>query len=276
MNKLFRSISLIAIVAAAVIVLGRVGVFGSAAREVVLDVSAPVIDVLSFPLRFIAASWETCTATRRLGSENEALRLRISELERDVNSSRDLQARCTELEKLVKLEHQYNYDVIAARIVIKDDLSWSKTIVIDRGRRDGIVPNMAVVSGAGLVGKITEAGYAYSRVLLVVDRRFRVGARLRVSRNTGIVQGEGANQLVLNYLPRDAEAVPGDEVITSGLGGLFPSGYLIGKITKTVFEEYGFYQYATVAPAVNLNTLEYVAVVKRMPPDINLSGVEPK
>ena len=260
-----------AILAAAVVILGRVGVFGSAAREVVLDVSVPVMDVIAAPFRFFATAWKTSTAAHQLIRENDALRLRIAELERELNSSRDLQARCAELQKLVNLEHQYDYTVIAARIVLKDDLSWSKTIVIDRGRRDGIVPNMAVVSGAGLVGKIIQAGYAYSRVLLIIDRRFRVGARLRVSRNTGIIEGEGANQLVLNYLPRNAGVAPGDDVITSGLGGLFPPGYLIGTVTKTVFQEYGFYQYATVAPAVNLNTIEYVAVVKRMPPDINLS-----
>ena len=271
MNRLFRTISFMAILAAAVVILGRVGVFGSAAREVVLDVSVPVMDVIAAPFRFFATAWKTSTAAHQLIRENDALRLRIAELERELNSSRDLQARCAELQKLVNLEHQYDYTVIAARIVLKDDLSWSKTIVIDRGRRDGIVPNMAVVSGAGLVGKIIQAGYAYSRVLLIIDRRFRVGARLRVSRNTGIIEGEGANQLVLNYLPRNAGVAPGDDVITSGLGGLFPPGYLIGTVTKTVFQEYGFYQYATVAPAVNLNTIEYVAVVKRMPPDINLS-----
>ncbi len=274
MNKLFRTISLIAILAAAVLVLGRIGVFGSATQEVVLDVSAPVLDALSFPFRVISGAWESCTAARRLSLVNQNLRQRIADLERQLNATTDLQARSDDLEKLVKLQQEYTYEIIAARIVLKDDLSWSKTIVIDRGRRDGIVPNMAVVSGAGLVGKIIESGYAYSRVLLITDRRFRVGARLRVSRNTGIIEGEGANQLVLNYLPRDAGVVPGDEVITSGLGGLFPPGYLIGSITKTVFEEYGFYQFAMVSPAVNLNTLEYVAVVKRMPPDINLSAVD--
>lgn len=274
MSKLFRKLTLIAVLLALVVVLGRIGVFGSAAQEIVLNISVPVVDVIGYPFRAVRRGWETIAENRQLLGENAALHARVDDLERKYTATRDLQARNRQLEELVKLEQEYNYQVIAARIVLKDDLGWSKTIIIDRGRRDGIVPNMAVVSGAGLVGKVIESGYAYAKVLLIIDRSFKVGARLRMSRNTGILEGQGANQLMLNYLPHDAGVVPGDEVVSSGLGGLFPSGYLIGIVTKTVFEEYGFYQYASVDPAVNFNTLEYVAVVKRMPPEIDLSGIE--
>jgi rod shape-determining protein MreC len=274
MSKLFRKLTLIAVLLALVVVLGRIGVFGNAAQEIVLNISVPVVDVIGYPFRTVRRGWDTIAENRQLLSKNAALQARVDDLERKYNATRDLQARNRQLEELVKLEQEYNYQVIAARIVLKDDLGWSKTIIIDRGRRDGIVPNMAVVSGAGLVGKVIESGYAYAKVLLIIDRSFKVGARLRLSRNTGILEGRGANQLMLNYLPHDAGVVPGDEVVTSGLGGLFPSGYLIGTVTKTVFEEYGFYQYASVDPSVDFNTLEYVAVVKRMPPEIDLSGIE--
>jgi rod shape-determining protein MreC len=274
MNKLIKNITLIAVLLALVAVLGRIGVFGSAAQEIVLNVSVPVVDVIGYPFRSVRRAWKIIAENRKLQSENTVLKSRVATLEREYSATRDLQARNRQLEELVNLGQEYNYEVIAARIVLKDDLGWSKTIIIDRGRRDGIVPNMAVVSGAGLVGKIIEAGYAYSRALLIIDRSFKVGARLRVSRNTGILEGRGAKQLVLNYLPHDAGATPGDEVVTSGLGGLFPAGYLIGTVTKTVFEEYGFYQFASIDPAVDFNTLEFVAVIKRMPPEFDLSGYE--
>jgi len=274
MNKLFKNITLIAVLLTFLVVLGRIGVFGSAAQEIVLNVSVPIVDAVGYPFRSVRRAWETVADNRRLRSENTLLKSRVGELERKYSATRDLQARNRQLEELVNLGKEYNYQVITARIVLNDDLGWSKTIIIDRGRRDGIVPNMAVVSGAGLVGKIIEAGYAYSRVLLIIDRSFKVGARLRLSRNTGILEGRGAKQLVLNYLPHDASAIAGDEVVTSGLGGLFPAGYLIGTVTKTVAEEYGFYQFASVEPAVDFNTLEFVAVIKRMPPEIDLTGVE--
>lgn len=273
MNKLFKKFALISVLLTFIVVLGRIGVFGNATQEIVLNVSVPIVDAIGYPFRSLRRGWETIAENRRLRAENTSLKSRIGTLERQYNASRDLHARNRQLEDLVNLAQEYNYEVIAARIVLKDDLGWSKTIIIDRGRGDGIVPNMAVVSGAGLVGKIIEAGYAYSRVLLIIDRSFKVGARLRLSRNTGILEGQGAKQLNLNYLPQEAGAIAGDDVITSGLGGLFPSGYLIGSVTKTVFEEYGFYQFASVEPAVDFNSLEFVAVVKRMPPEIDLSGI---
>jgi len=166
---------------------------------------------------------------------------------------------------------------VPARVVLKDDLGWSKTIVIDRGTRDKLTANMAVVAGAGLVGKIIETGYAYSRVLLVIDKSFKAGARLRQSRNTGLIEGSGANDVVLNYLPRDAAVDEGEEVITSGMGGVFPAGYLIGTVQKTMLEELSFYQCASIEPAVNFNVLEMVAVIRQLPPEIDVPdarGVE--
>ncbi len=270
MKRVVKHVIGIAAVVALVIVLARSGLFGGAVDRAVTDVSTPVMDVLGFPGRLLGDSFKTIARNRALRAENARLRARVSELERLYNSRKGLEQRCRRLEELVHLQEEYQYDALPARIVLKDDMSWSKTIVINRGRKDGLMPNMAVISGAGLVGKIIETGYAYSRVLLVVDKTFKAGARLRASRYAGLIEGQGVDRLVLNYLPRDAMVAQGDEVVTSGLGGVFPAGYLIGTVKRALFEEYGFYQYATVRPAVDLNTLEMVAVVKRLPPQIDL------
>ena len=270
MLKLTRNILGIVIFLAIVIILARSGLFGSAVDRAATDVSTPVVDFLGTPFRLIKGGFALIGDNKKLIRENEQLTQQVKSLERQINDYKTRERQYREIEKLARLKDEYNYDILPARIVLKDSMDWSKTIVINRGRRDGLIPNMAVISGAGLVGKIIDAGYAYSRVLLLIDSTFKVGARLRNSRFAGLLEGRGMDELVLNYLPREAIFKQGEEVVTSGLGGIFPAGYLIGTVKKTHYEEYGFYKYITVKPAVDFNTLETVAVVKRLPPQIDV------
>jgi rod shape-determining protein MreC len=243
---------------------------GGAIDRAATDISTPLVDLMSLPFRFLKSRFAFIGDNKILLKKNKELADQVKTLERQVNSFKSRESQYTQLEKLARLKDEYNYDVLPARIVLKDNMDWSRTIVINRGSRDGLTPNMAVVSGAGLVGKIIRTGYAYSRVLLLIDSTFKVGARLRNSRFAGLLEGRGMNQLILNYLPREATFQKGEEVVTSGLGGIFPAGYLIGTVKKTHYEEYGFYKYITVKPAVDFNTLELVAVVKRLPPQIDV------
>jgi rod shape-determining protein MreC len=270
MSRIARQIAVIATLIALVIIVARSGLLGSSLQSLTMDVVAPCVDVLAYPFRTLAAGWEPVARGRTLVQENQALRGSLAELERKYQQAREYEPRCRELEQLVNLSAQLEAEVVAARVVLRDEFEWSRTIVIDRGRRDGLVPNMAVLSGAGLVGKVIQAGYAYARVLLITDRSFRCAARLRQSRTTGVAEGRGTDQIVLTYLPREAGAVTGEEVITSGQGGVFPAGLLVGTVQRTYFEEYGFYQYATLRPIVDFATLETVAVVKRLPAQIDV------
>lgn len=272
MIKLAKNITGITLVLAIVIILARGGLLGGAVDKAATDISTPMVDLLGLPFRLLKNGFTFIGDNKIILKRNKELFNKVKLLERQVNSFKIRENQYRQLEKLAKLKYKYNYDILPARIVLKDNMDWSKTIVINRGSRDGLMINMAVISGAGLVGKIIKTGYAYSRVLLLIDSNFKVGARLRNSRFAGLLEGQGMNQLVLNYLPREATFNEGEEVVTSGLGGIFPAGYLIGTIKKTHFEEYGFYKYVTVKPSVNFNTLETVAVVKRLPPKIDVPG----
>ncbi len=272
MIKLAKNITGITLTLAIVIILARGGLLGGAVDKAATDISTPMVDLLGLPFRLLKSGFTFIGDNKIILKRNKELFNKVKLLERQVNSFKIRENQYSQLEKLAKLKYKYNYDILPARIVLKDNMDWSKTIVINRGSRDGLMINMAVISGAGLVGKIIRTGYAYSRVLLLIDSNFKIGARLRNSRFAGLLEGQGMNQLVLNYLPREATFNEGEEVVTSGLGGIFPAGYLIGTIKKTHFEEYGFYKYVTVKPSVNFNTLETVAVVKRLPPKIDVLG----
>jgi len=276
MNRVSRQAIVASAVVAVVAVLARTGVLGGFARGVVMNVTVPVLDVLASPFRAVESGWTVLAGNRRLIRDHRALEARIEDLERQCQEHRELEARCRQLETLVALQQQYP-ELVPARVVLKDDLGCFKTIVINRGTRDKLTVNMAVVAGAGLVGKIIETGCAYSRVLLVIDKSFKAGARLHQSRITGLIEGGGANEVVLNYLPRDAVVNEGEKVITSGMGGVFPAGYLIGTARKTMLEELSFYQCVRIEPAVNFNVLETVAVIRQLPPEIDVTdarGVE--
>lgn len=270
MIKLAKNITGIIVILALVIILSRGGLLGGAVDRAATDISTPLVDLMGLPFRLLKDKFAVLGNNEILIKKNKALANRVKILERQINSFKNREDQYNQLEELSRLKDEYNYDVLPARIVLKDNMDWSRTIVINRGSRDGLTPNMAVVSGAGLVGKIIRTGYAYSRVLLLIDSTFKVGARLRNSRFAGLLEGRGMNQLILNYLPREATFQKNEEVVTSGLGGIFPAGYLIGTVKKTHYEEYGFYKYITVKPAVDFNTLELVAVVKRLPPQIDV------
>ena len=270
MSRTTRQVMIAFAVVALLVALARLGVLGGRARGLVMNVSVPVVRLVGAPFRAVGDGWTAMAGNRRLVRENEGLLARIAELDRLCQTQKDLANRCRQLEDLVALKETYP-ELVPAHVVLRDDLAWSKSIVIDRGTRDGLTANMTVVSGGGLVGKITDTGYAYSRVLLMSDKSFKVGARLTSSRCTGLLEGGDKDELLLNFLPRDATVVPGEEVITSGMGGVFPAGYLIGHVRNTVVEERGFYQCAHVSLAVTVNTLELVAVIKRLPPDIDVT-----
>ncbi len=270
MKRIIKSLVTLFIIIMFIVMLFRVGILNDSLHETVGNITIPIADALGYPTRLVSNIKEYFTEKNQLVSLNKELKERVKELERVNNSKKELEINYKNFKELSEIQNQYNYDVLPARIVLKDDSIWSKTIVINKGKRDGIVLNMAVVSGAGLVGKIIQTGYAYSRVLLVIDKTFKAGAMLRETRYTGLAEGSGVNELILNYLPKNADIEPGDEIITSGLGGIFPAGYLIGTAKEQFFREYGFYQYSTIQPAVDFNKLELVAVVKRLPLQIDV------
>jgi rod shape-determining protein MreC len=268
MRRFLRAMTGVIVIAALATVVARTGVMGGAMQRLALDIAAPVLDALAYPLRMLGAGWSALGEQHALRQSNAALQQRCDDLERQLAAATDAAHRIGQLEEIVGLREQYP-ELQMARIVLRDDLPWRKTIVINGGTRDGLVRDMAVVAGAGLVGKIVSVGYAYARVVVMTDPTFKAGGRLQHSRYTGLIEGGGASTLTLNYLPLDAEIVPGDQVLTSGLGGIFPSGYLIGIVRDVAPGEGGFYQFATVAPAVDINRLEYVAVIKRLPPQLD-------
>jgi rod shape-determining protein MreC len=169
-----------------------------------------------------------------------------------------------------RLRHALNYrersvfKLIAAEIIARDSSTWWRTITINRGKRDAIQTDMPVVTDLGLVGKTTTVSEGISVVLLVSDENCRLAASVEGSREQGIVSGErtttGLTPLLnLNFLSKQADLKPGQKVYTSGVGGVFPSGLLVGVVKSYRVRELD--GQAQLTPAVDLSHLEDVFVV---------------
>lgn len=153
-------------------------------------------------------------------------------------------------------------EMILASVIGKDPLSWSKMLTIDKGSNDGLKKNMAVVTYEGLVGHIVQTVPNYSKVLLITDVRSAVDALDQDNRTRGVVVGKGSDICEMKYISRDADIRAGYPIISSGMGGVFPKGILIGKVSKVDKAKKGLFKNVIIMPAVKIAILEEVFVLK--------------
>jgi rod shape-determining protein MreC len=169
-----------------------------------------------------------------------------------------------------RLRHALNYRerslfrLVPAEVVSRDSSTWWRTVTINRGEEDGLAPEMPVLTDEGLVGRTTTVSANISVVLLISDENCRVAASVEGTREQGIVTGErvagGVSPLLdLNFLSKQAALKAGQKVYTSGVGGVFPSGLLVGIVRS--FQIRGLDAQAKLVPAVDLAKLEDVFVV---------------
>jgi len=200
----------------------------------------------------------------QLEHENAALQVENRELRATNQSLRDVEHEVNRLRHALNYRERSVFKLIAAEMVARDSSTWWRTVTINRGRRDGIETDMPVVTDEGLIGKTTSVSDVISVVLLVSDENCRVAASVEGSREQGIVSGERVTtgltpRLDLNFLSKQADLKPGQKVYTSGVGGVFPSGLLIGVVKSYRVRELD--GQAQVTPAVDLSHLEDVFVV---------------
>ena len=195
-----------------------------------------------------------------LRRENEELKLQVMETE-EIARENDV------LREAVAWQPRVPWKRRLARVINRDPANWWRTLQIDLSAKDGIVRNLPVVTAEGLIGRVDEAGPFSSRVVLLGDPQCKVAAVVDGStRDKGsIMPGESSildeSIVEMTYLPRNSEAVPGQRVFTSGLGGIFPKGIPIGEIIQTNSVQYGLYLEARVKLFANLRELEEVWVL---------------
>jgi rod shape-determining protein MreC len=201
---------------------------------------------------------------QELEEENTRLSIANKELSATNHTLRGLETENNRLRNALGYRERAVFQLMPARIIARDASTWYNTIKIDRGSEELIEPDMPVLTEEGLVGKTTIVSEHASVVLLISDENCRVSATVEGTREQGIIRGErtshtGQPIISLNFLSKRADLKPGQRVLTSGVGGVFPSGILIGAVKD--FKERELDGYATIVPAVDLSAIEDVFVI---------------
>lgn len=203
-----------------------------------------------------------------LREENVEMRKKIAELEEQVFTLKDFELENDRLKDLLEYKEQrsQNYNLIMAKTIGRDPSNWYNTIILNKGSKDGIKPNMPVVNHEGLVGIVINATSGTSEVLLILDVEGAVGGRIFENRIApGVVIGTGKSGLLqMIHLPHDAPVDSGQTVVTSGLGRIFPKGIRIGKVEEVEIDVNGLMKTAYIKPFVDFNQLEEVFIITQV------------
>ena len=203
---------------------------------------------------------------RLLREENEILKESLENAEFWIQQMKELQEENKRLGLLLeyKTNHSGTYDLVIARVVGKDTENWNQMLILDQGSSAGLACDMAVIAPAGMVGRIVSVTPHTSEVLLIIDRESAIGARITETRFApGMVSGTGQDDLLeMLRVEHDAEILPGQTVITSGYGSVFPKGLMLGTVEEVMIDTNGLTKRATIRPAVNFRLLEEVMVIR--------------
>ena len=194
--------------------------------------------------------------------ENASLRIEVLRLTQENARLREAALEGVRLRRALELRDSSPARMIAAELISRNASSWFDTATINRGRSSGVELGGAVVTQRGLVGQVLQVDPFTSQVVALTHRRSAVGAMVQRSRSSGILQGQGADLLVLSHLPKDADVKTSDIVISSGTGRVVPKGFMIGRVVKVVREPAAGTTSALVRPSVRFDEIEQVFVVK--------------
>lgn len=241
---------------------GRAILQGGASR-----VMAPLQEVTAQAIDNTGALFGTVARAGDLAAQNQAYREDIRQLRATLAEMRELESENRDLRALLGLRDRLpRGHLVPAQIVARDPLALVQAVVIDRGSDDGLTANMPVVTDRGVVGRIVELFPSSAKALLLTDVNSGIAVRTEgpESQASGLVRGTGDGRLILQYVAQDETIRPGDAVFTSGVGGVFPPGLMIGVISQIRQLDVSVFQEALVEPAVRARNLERVYVLKPM------------
>jgi len=215
-------------------------------------------------------SWKGYVDLRGVRAENDQLKRQLADLEVQFQQERAAADHAHQLETLLGFRQQLNVKTIAARVIGAGASPDFRTLTIDMGSSGGLKANMAVISPTGVVGRVVTVVSRASKVQLLVDRNAGAAALVERSGAQGVVLGSGEDLLRMDYVSGIADVKTGDTVVASGIEGIYPKGFVIGKV-ESVDRGNGLYKVIKVRPSVDFTRLEEVLVITT-PPQAGAAG----
>ena len=222
------------------------------------------LEILGLPLKFftlVSDEVKGIILYHKNYTENRILRRDVDLLRQKLNTADELRLENERLKKILSFKEKAAFRVIAAAVIGRSADNWSSGIIINKGSSSGIRKGFVVISYLGLVGRVVETSQHVSKVMLLSDSSFSVSSIDQRSRQEGLVAGTLGSTLVMKYLPKDADVLEQDIVVTSGLTETYPKGVIIGTVVDVGEELSGLSRYAVIKPAVNLSSLEEVLII---------------
>jgi rod shape-determining protein MreC len=233
-------------------------------EEATFGVFAELQRVATSGIGGVRGFWGNYVGLRQVRAENEQLREELAQLRVQVQEERALAQEARVLRDALALRKATSQPLAAASVIAGSASPDFRTLTIDKGTADGLQADMAVISPSGVVGRVIMPGTRASKVQLLIDRNAAVGVLVERSRAQGVVVGTGTDRMRMLYVSGSADITTGDMVVTSGIDGIYPKGFVVGQIESI---QRGSSEYGTilVRPAVEFTALETVLVALGAP-----------
>ena len=232
-------------------------------EEVLITLTAPFQLVVQRSVSFVSSVWKNYFACVSKAQESIILKNQLARVQQIENRNLELAMENARLKKFVAFTSAASGTYVAARVIARDPSPWFKTLMIDKGERDGLEKNAPILVPEGVVGQITKVSPNFSRVLLITDRNSAVDALVQNTRARGVVKGGEDNRCVFVYALRKEEIHAGEAIVTSGLDQVFPKGLKIGTVLDVAKDHSRLFQDIVIQTSVDFDKLEEVLVYKQ-------------
>lgn len=223
----------------------------------------PIISISRLPLSLISVVQREVAGMifyHRNQMQAEILRKETYFLKNKLNSMNEVYQENLRLKDILALKQKSPLKFIAARVIARSPDNWSSGLLIDKGSYSGIKKGMAVVTYLGLIGRVIETTNQTAKIMLLTDPNLGISCLVQRSRQEGLVCGTLGSNLIMKYLPEDADIKLQDVVVSSGLNNSYPKGLLVGRVVDIGNEFSGLSKYAIIKPEAPLSNVEEVLV----------------
>ena len=238
-------------------------------ERIIRDVVTPIEHGVTGIIKGISDTVGSVFAIGSIKEENRELKTQLADLKAENNLLKEFEYQNLRLRELLQFKDTIasDYSTISASITGRNPSNWFRTVTINRGENDGVRKNMAVVTQTGLVGHIINVSNNSAEVLLIIDNSSAVGSLVQINRVPGVIEGtaDDSGLVRMIHLSKEAPIKENQRIVSSGLGGIFPKGLPIGRVTRIEQESNGLVKYAIIRPFVDFNKLEEVLVIRDIP-----------
>lgn len=233
----------------------------SGIERITISIVSPFQKAVTGSFGFTREIWETYFMAVRAVHENIQLRNQLSRAIEVETRNDELILENTRLKKFVNFTGKVPDQYVAAQIIARDPSPWFKTVMIDKGAKDGLDKGSPVLVSEGIVGQLIEVAPHYSRVLLIIDRNSAVDALVQNTRVRGMVKGNSEDKCSFVYTLRKDEVKEGEMIVSSGLDQVFPKGLRIGRIAEVTKVHSQLFQDISIETSVDFDKIEEVLVL---------------